>query len=468
MSKLNKIITKIKQLFEPQDMSVGKPWKNIVMFSIPMLIGNIAQQLYSTVDSIVVGHYEGDNALAAVGSAAPLLNLLLVLFVGISAGVGIMVSQYFGAKSREELSDTIGTCITLTGLVSIFLMVVAPPLIRPLLQMLNTPASILDDCTAYLVIMMYGIAGMAYYNILSGVLRGMGDSFSALLYLLVATVLNIFLDILFVSQFNMGVAGVSLATAIAQAISSILCLWKLMHMRAVFDLGKKQLKMTKRHITQIVRLGLPSGVTQAIFSSAMIIVQSLTNSFGEMFIAANVIVMRVDGFAMMPNLSFGTAMTTYTGQNVGASKYDRVTKGAKQGTAIAVACSTFITIIILLFGKYLMGIFTKTDELVELSVYVMRILAAGYIAMAVTQSLSGVMRGAGDTVTPMWISLCTTVLLRVPVAYGISWLTRDAQNPVGRFECIPVSLLVSWVMGALLTFVFYKKGTWKKKALSKK
>lgn len=456
----------IKKLFEPTDMTVGTPWKSIAVFSIPMLIGNIAQQLYNTVDSIVVGHYVGDNALAAVGSAAPLLNMLLVLFVGISAGVGIMVAQYFGAKLREELSYTIGTCITLTAIVSVILMIAAPPVVHSLLEMLNTPATIIDDCTAYLVIMMYGIAGMAYYNILSGILRGMGDSFSALIYLLIATVINIVLDLLFVAKFNMGVAGVSLATVIAQGISSVMCLWKLMHMRTVFDLGKKELMMTKRHVKQIVMLGLPSGLTQAIFSSAQIVVQSLTNSFGEMFIAANVIVMRVDGFAMMPNFSFGTTMTTYTGQNVGARKMDRVTLGAKQGTLMAVGCSSIITCIILLFGKNLMGIFTNTAELVEMSMYMMSILAVGYIAMGATQSLSGVMRGAGDTVTPMWISLCTTILIRVPIAYGISFLTRSETLPYGRSECIQISLLLSWLMGAILTTIFYRRGKWKTKAIS--
>ena len=456
----------IKKLFEPTDMTVGAPWKSIVVFSIPMLIGNIAQQMYNTVDSIVVGHYVGDNALAAVGSAGPLFNMLLVLFVGISAGVGIMVSQYFGAKAREDLSNTIGTCITLTALVSLAVMIAAPPFVKTILRMLNTPESILNDCTSYLVILMYGAAGLAYYNILSGILRGMGDSFSALIYLLVATVLNIGLDLVFVAKFNMGVAGVSLATALAQGVSSIMCLWKLMHMREYFDLGIKELKMSRSHIVQIVRLGIPSGLTQAIFSSAMIVVQSLTNSFGEMFIAANVIVMRVDGFAMMPNFSFGTAMTTYTGQNIGAKKNDRVILGAKQGTIIAVGCSAVITGVILLFGRYLMAIFTKTNELVDMSMYMMSILAVGYIAMAVTQSLSGVMRGAGDTVTPMWISLITTVLIRIPVAYGISWMTRTPQLPYGRSECIQISLLITWLIGAALTTIFYKRGKWKEKAIS--
>lgn len=454
-----------KKLFAPADMTVGTPWKSIVAFSIPMLIGNIAQQLYNTVDSIVVGRYVGDNALAAVGSASPLLNLLLVLFIGISVGAGIMVSQYFGAKLREELSRTIGCCITLTALASVLIMVCTPPLLRPMLKMLNTPDSIIDWCNSYLTIMMLGIAGMAYYNILSGILRGMGDSVSALVYLLVATVLNIVLDLLFVAVFDMGVSGVALATVIAQAVSAVLCLFKLMRMSDTFDFGLSYLKLKKKYAFTIVRLGLPSGMTQAILSSAMIIVQSLTNSFGEMLIAANVIIMRVDGFAMMPNFSFGTAMTTYAGQNVGAGKYDRVTKGAKQGTAIAMGVSTVITLPILIFGKYLMGIFTETAELVDLSMRMMRILAVGYIAMAVTQSLSGVMRGAGDTMTPMWISLTTTIVIRVPLAYGISYLTRTAELPYGRKECIFISLLVSWLMGAILTTIFYRKGKWKEKAI---
>lgn len=446
-------------------MTVGSPWKNIVLFTFPMLIGNIAQQLYNTVDSIVVGKYIGDNALAAVGSAGPIINMLLVLFIGISAGANIMVSQYFGARNRESLSYTIGNCITATAISCIVLIAVGAPLIRPVLAALNTPATIIDGCADYLMISLIGIAGMAYYNILSGIMRGLGDSFSALIYLLVATVLNIVLDIFFVAYVQMGVGGVALATVIAQFVSSILCCVKLARMTESFDFGVKYLKPASKYIKTIVKLGLPSGVTQAIFSSAMIIVQSLTNQFGEQFIAANVVIMRVDGFAMMPNFSFGTALTTYAGQNVGAGLYDRVTKGAKQGTLIAVGCSTVITLAILLFGKGLMSIFTDTAELVDLSYYLMTILAAGYIAVAVTQSLSGIMRGAGDTMTPMWISLITTVAIRVPIAYGISFLTRTEELPFGRQECIQISLLASWVIGALLTTFFYSRGKWKNKAI---
>ena len=459
-------MAKFKELFAPKDLTEGPPWKRIVEFAIPMLIGNIAQQLYNTADSIIVGKYIGDNALAAVGSAAPILNLLLVLFVGIAVGAGIMVSQYFGAKDREKLSRTIGICITLTAISSAIIMIIGPIVTRPLLEFLNTPSSIIDWCADYLIIYFIGIAGLAYYNILAGVLRGLGDSLSALIFLLISTALNVGLDILFVAKFNMGVPGVALATVIAQSISAVLCLIKLVKMKDNFTLNWSMLKLNKEYSLQLIKLGLPSGLTQAIFSLAMIIVQSLTNSFGEMVIAANVIIMRVDGFAMMPNFSFGSAMTTYTGQNVGAKKFDRVEKGTKDGIKIAVGVSTTITILILIFGKHLMAIFTNTKELVDLSMHMMRILALGYIAMAITQCLSGVMRGAGDTLTPMWISLLTTVVIRVPVAYGLAYLTRSPEYPTGRPESIFISLLTSWVMGAIINTIFYKKGNWRKKAIT--
>lgn len=455
----------MKKLFASVDMTEGRPWEKIVLFTFPMLLGNIAQQLYNTVDSVVVGKYVGDNALAAVGSAAPIFNLLIVLFVGISMGASIMVAQYFGARDRKALSHTVGNCIALTILASILVMIIGTLCARPLLVLLNTPDSILDWCTSYLRILFLGSAGLAFYNILGGVLRGLGDSVSALLYLVVASVLNIVLDLLFVAKFGMGVSGVAYATAIAQAISAVFCFRKLYRMKHLFDLEMGYVRWNQKYAMNIIRLGLPSGVTQAIMSMSMIVVQSLTNSFGEMFIAANVIVMRVDGFAMLPNFSFGTAMTTYAGQNIGAGQLDRVSKGAKQGTVLALGVSAAITGIILLFGRGLMGIFTATPELVELSMRMMKILAVGYIAMAISQSLAGVMRGAGDTMTPMWISIVQTVLLRVPLAYGLCYLTRSAEYPNGRSECLFVSLVTAWVLGMVITAVFYARGKWKEKAL---
>ena len=454
-----------KKLFGPVDMTTGSPIEKLVVFAIPMLLGNIAQQLYNTVDSIVVGQYVGDDALAAVGSAGPILNLLIVLFVGISMGSGIMASQYLGARDREALSVTIGNCMVITGIASVFIMIVASLIARPLLILLNTPSGILDWCTSYLLILFLGCAGMSYYNILSGVLRGLGDSVSALLYLLVATGTNIVLDLLFVVVFHWGVNGVALATAIAQGVSAILCILKLSRMKEYFDFNLRYLRLDKKGAMDIVRLGIPTGITQAIISLAMITVQSLTNSFGEMFIAANVIVQRVDGFAMLPNFSFGMALTTYAGQNVGARRFDRVEQGAKQGTLLALGTSGFITALILIFGKDLMGIFTNTPELVDLSMRMMRILALGYLAMAVSQSLSGIMRGAGDTITPMWITIITTIVLRVPLAYIMTYLTRSPEHSHGLEECLFLSLLIAWIIGVIITYIFYKKGKWRKLAL---
>ncbi len=450
-------ITRIKKMFAPQDMTQGAPWKCIAAFAFPMLIGNLAQQLYNTADAIIVGRYVGDNALAAVGSAAPILNLLLALFVGIATGAGILVSQSFGAKNREQLSSIIGNCITLTAIATIFIMIIGSIVTRPLLILLNTPESILDWCTDYLLIFFIGIAGFFYYNILSGILRGLGDSLSALAFLLLATVLNVGLDLWFVKGLGMGVGGVALATVLAQGISAVLCFIKLISLKSAFDFTVKQLVPKKRCMWNIIRLGIPSGITQAIFSLAMIVVQSLTNSFGEMVIASNVIVMRVDGFAMMPNFTFGQAMTTYAGQNVGADKPQRVRQGAKQGTLMSIAVSAVLTALVLIFGKKLMGIFTSTQELIDLSMQLMTILAVGYIAMSVTQSLSGVMRGAGDTMTPMWISMLTTVVMRVPLAYGIAYFTRSAEYPTGRPESTYISMLISWVIGAVMVYVIYRR-----------
>ena len=455
----------LKKLFSPVDMTVGKPVTQIITFAIPMLLGNVAQQLYNTVDSIIVGRFVGDNALAAVGSAGPIYNLMLALLIGIATGASVVVSQYYGARDKESLSRSIGACLSVTAISSIIIMVLGPLVTKPLLRLLHTPESITGWCSGYLVILCLGIAGTSYYNILSGVLRGLGDSFSALLYLLVATLLNIVLDYTFVAKFGMGVPGVALATIIAQFVSAFLCIRKLLKMSDAFTFKAEYLRYDRRFYSQLITLGMPSGVTQAIFSMAMLIVQSLTNSFGELFIASNVIVMRIDGFVMMPAFSFGSAMTTFAGQNVGAGKLDRVSEGAKKGTFFAIGVSAFLTLVILVLGRQIMGIFTNTKELIDLSYRMMCILAPGYMAMEVTQCLSGIMRGAGDTITPMWISIITSVVLRIPLAYSLVALTKTPDLPTGECSMMFVSLLITWLIGALLTFLMYCRGAWRGKAV---
>ncbi len=456
----------LKELFSAKDMTQGAPWKRIMEFSIPMLIGNLAQQLYNTADSVIVGIYVGDNALAAVGSASPILNLLLALFVGISTGAGIVVSQSFGARDREGLTKSIGNCISLSFIATIVIMVVGPLVTMPLLTLLGTPDSIIGWCADYLNIYFFGIVGFFFYNMLSGILRGLGDSVSALGFLLVAAALNVVLDIVFVASFNMGVAGVSLATVIAQGISAVLCFWKLLKMKDLFDLNLKTVRLDPKMAGRILRIGIPSGITQAIMATAGMVVLNLTNAMGEMVIACNVIIMRVDGFAMMPNFTFGQAMSVYAGQNVGAGKYNRVHQGVRQGGAIATAFAMVITLILLFFSHILFGFFTETPELIALAVKMIRVMAVGYICVSITQVLGGVMRGAGDTVSPMWISIVSTILIRVPVAYLLAYLTKGEAYPHGNPISLFGSLMISWVLGMVMSITVYSMGKWKKKMMA--
>ena len=451
----------LKSLFSAKDMTLGSPWKRIMEFAIPMLIGNFAQQLYNTADSIIVGKFVGDNALAAVGSAMPILNLLLALFVGIATGAGIVVSQSFGARDRDGLTKAIGNCIALSLIATVIIMVVGPLVTMPLLTLLGTPASIISWCAQYLNIYFFGILGFFFYNMLSGVLRGLGDSVSALGFLLLAAALNVLLDLWFVR--SMGVAGVALATILSQAISAVFCYIKLLKMRDLFDLNFRTMKLNPAVAGRILQIGIPSGITQAIMATAGMVVLNLTNAMGETVIACNVIVMRVDGFAMLPNMTFGQAMSVYTGQNVGAQKFDRVHKGVKQGGIIASSFSTAITLVLLFLSPILFGFFTETPELIELATRMIRIMAVGYICISVTQVLGGVMRGAGDTVTPMWISIISTIVIRIPAAYLIAYLTRSEAFPHGEPIALFGSLVFSWVMGMVISIIVFSMGRWKKK-----
>ena len=462
---MNMILKKLTSLFGAKDMTVGKPSIRIIEFTIPLIIGNFAQQLYSTVDSIIVGNYVGDNALAAVGASLPIFNMIIVLLVGISMGTSIMVAQYFGAKRKDELSYTVGTTITATLIASILIMAFGLTLSELVMKLLGTPIEILSDSVDYLIIILVGIAGMAYYNILAGVLRGLGDAVMPLLFLIVACLINIGLDLLFVAVFDWGVKGVGWATIIAQTISAVLCFIRLSKMKDILYINKDALKPRKFYFKQLLKLGIPSGLSQAIMSMSMILVQSVVNSFGPLLITANTVVMRVDGFAMMPNFSFGNAMTTYSGQNIGAGKLDRVKRGTKDGLVIGVLTSTTLTILILVFGENILHMFTDTQQVVDVGVSIFKILAVGYIAVSVTQVLQGVMRGSGDTMTPMIISLVAIVGLRLPLLYTLIHISKSDALPNGNYNMIFISLLTVWVFGAIVSALVYRVGKWQRKAI---
>ncbi len=456
----------LKKYFGAQDLTVGSPMSNLLKFSIPLLIGNIAQQLYSTVDAIIVGRYVGDTALASVGSVMPIVNLLLVLFVAISTGAGILVSQAFGAKNKELLNQTIGNALTLIVVSSLLIMGFALAFSTHILRLLETPVEVFDAANAYLRILFIGAVWFGFYNIISGILRGLGDSITPLVFLLLTVAINMVLDIWFVAGLGWGVEGAAWATIISQFAASVMSLIHLVRIKDTVIINRKTL-MPQRALTgQLTRIGMPAGMTQAIFSMAMIFVQALTNSMGYEVITTSTAVMRIDGFAMMPNFTFGMAISTYVAQNIGARRMDRVDQGSRAALKIGLIVSVSLTLLLIFFGSFMIRLFTDTPFIIQLGVRQIRILAAGYIAMTFTQIFGGIMRGAGHTMPMMWISLATTVTFRVPAAYLIAYLTRSDIWPNGSPDALYFSLVANWILGAILTFLIYRRGRWRDKDLS--
>ena len=455
----------LKKLFSVRDVTQGRPWKRIAELAIPLLIGNLAQTLYNTVDTIVVGKYVGDNALSAVGASGPIMNLIFIMFIGVATGASILVAQRFGAKDREGLSEVIGNVMFLSVVSSfvtaaIGLLLVHVPLFggKDILQLMNTPeGDIYNWSKEYLTVIFIGVLGGIVYNMVAGILRGLGDSVSALVYLLITCGLNIALDLWFVAGFGLGVFGVALATVISQFISCILCVIKLFRMNHVFDFSLSSLKPDGKVVGNILGLGMPAGIGQGIRAMSAVLVQSLTNSMGPIVMACSVMVMRIDSFAMMPYMSIGTAMTTYAGQNYGAKKLERLETGGRQGIIMSLLTAAVLTSCILIFGRPLARIFTQTEELIDLTIRMLRVMAAGYLVNGMAMALQGFLRGVGDTKNPMWINIMTQILLRLPLAYLLARLTRTAEFPHGQAHALFLSLVTSWVVGAFASVFFYMK-----------
>jgi putative MATE family efflux protein len=458
------ISAKLKGYFAPMDMTEGNSLKQILRFSIPLLIGNFAQQMYSTVDAIVVGNYIGDHALGAVGLSFPILMLVFALFIGVSTGAGITVSQYFGAKERLMLSKAVGTTIMLAFWAGLGCTAIGVLISRPLLRLLGTPPEMLDMAVMYQQIYFSGVLGLVFFNILSGVLRGLGDSVSPLLYLLVASGLNIALDILFVTQFHMTTDGVALATIISQGLAAVLSYRRLKRMTDLLELNRKTIRLEKGIAKKIIKLGLPLGAMQAVFSVQMILVQALINSMGGVVVTTITAVQRVDGFVMMPNFTFAAAATTFTAQNFGAKKLDRIRRGHRETLISALVCALILMACILLFGQQLISIFTATDAIVVLGARFLRILAAGYVAFAVLQTFVGVMNGMSQTTIPMIMSIVTTLAVRLPLAYLLAYLTRSPEWPNGNPDSLYISLLVAWVFNTTVTCIIFRWGKWRRRA----
>lgn len=434
-------------------MTEGVIWKEILLFSIPLLLGNLFQQLYNAVDSVVVGNYIGAQALAAVGSSAPVINLLVSFFMGLAVGAGVIISRYFGARKKEELHIAVHTSLALTfaaGLVMTLIGVLISPYV---LQWVGTPSDVMDSSVLYLRIYFLGILSVMVYNMGSGILRAVGDSRNPLYFLIVSSVTNIILDMLFVIVFHMGIAGVGWATLIAQTISAVLTILLLMRTKEEYQVKLKHIRFHKHMLYEIVRLGLPSGLQNAIVSFSNVIVQSNINAFGSLAMAGCGSYTKIDGFAILPVMSYSMALTTFTGQNMGAKKYDRVKQGAKTGILMSVLTIVCISALLLMLGPNVLAIFSSDPTVINYGLYMMHVLAPGYIFLAISHAFNGIIRGAGITTVPMIVMVTCWCGLRM------AWILTS----VPLFHDIGVVFMgwpLTWIASALWLFLYYRKGKW--------
>ena len=366
-------------------MTEGVIWKQLVIFSIPLLIGNLFQQLYNTVDSIVVGQFIGSEALAAVGSSTPLINLIIGMFMGIAVGSGVIISQYYGAKSEDKMGWAVHTSIALSIIGGILLSVVGIVFSPSILRLMKTPPEVLDTSVLYFRIYFLGSLFNLLYNMGAGILQAVGDSRRPLIFLCISSVTNIVLDLLFVAGFHMGVDGVAWATIISQFVSAVLVMSALMRTKDIYRLELRKIKIDKRMMKRIFRLGIPSGIQQSIISLSNVVVQANVNIFGSTVMAGFGAYNKVDGFVVLPMQSFCMAATTFTGQNIGAGKPERIREGIKQGMIICVSVSALISLLLFFESERVLSIFSSDPGVIHNGMITMRILVGFYAVLAVHQ-----------------------------------------------------------------------------------
>ncbi len=447
--------------FAAQDMTQGSALKNLVYFSIPLLIGNIFQQLYNTVDALVVGNAVGSGALAAVGASGMIIFFFVSLFIGIATGAGVLISQAFGAKDRDRLQKTVSTMYGLTLYVGIFLSVVGFLLSKPILILLKTPPEIMDASVAYLRIIFVGMLASAAYNSIGGVLRAVGDSITPLIFLIVATVLNIFLDLFFVLVLDMGVPGVAIATILAQAISAILSIIRLNQLDEALHLKPGRLKIYREVLPEILRIGLPSGIQQISISLGSMVIQGLVNSLGVVVVAGWTSAMRIDTFTTMPMMTISMAITTYVGQNIGAQRIDRVDRGIKVSLGLVVVVAAIMSSASLIFARPLLNMFTPGEtQVIDAGMDILWRIAPFYFLLGTMFCMSGVMRGAGEARVPMITSIMSVCAIRVPLAY---LLFAVIGTPSSIWWAIPIG----WLLGFLFQLLYYRFGKWKERSMER-
>ena len=434
-------------------MTEGAIWKKILFFSIPLILGNLFQQLYNTVDSIIVGNFIGSNALAAVGSGGSFINLLIGFCVGASAGAGVVISQAYGAQDNERVHKAVHTTVAIAitaGMVVTIAGIILAPVVH---RIMGTPAEVYQDAVTYLRVYFGGMVFSVVYNMSAGILNAVGNSKRSLIYLMIAAFSNIFLDLFFVVVLKMGVVGVALATDISQFLSCVFIIGYLIKTNEIYKLKFKEIRFHKNLVTNIIKIGLPTGIQNIVIALSNVIIQSGINSFGAVVMAGFTSYVKIDGFNFLPVMSFSMAATTFTGQNIGAGKIDRVKKGMKVSLVMGMGYAMATGILLYTIAPYAMGIFTQDPEVVACGVYLMKFFCPFYWILAFIHVMAGTIRGTGKTLPPMVIILVSLCLFR------IIWIATVVPL-IGELYSLIMVYPLSFVVGAILTILYAKFGKW--------
>jgi len=442
-----------------RDLSVGKESKLIWQFAAPMLMGNVFQQLYNVVDSIIIGNYLGKDALAAVGASFPVIFVLISLVIGFSSGATIIIAQYFGAKRFGKVSRAIDTLYIFLFFASIVLTIAGILLTPQIFALIRLPQEVVPQATLYLQIYLSGLIFFFGFNGTAAILRGLGDSKTPFYFLAIATVTNIGLDLLFVIVFHWGIAGVAIATIISQGGAFITAILYLNKTHKIINLGLKKLIFDRQIFLQSLQIGLPSGLQQTFVALGLMAIMWIVNQFGTDVIAAFTVAIRIDSLASLPAMNFAAALSTFVGQNIGANKPERIKAGLIATLKMTSLISVSITLIAIFFSSHLISVFTSDKEVIRIGAEYLIIISSFYIIFSTMFVVNGVMRGAGDTLVPMFITLLALWVVRIPISY---YLSRE-MGETGIWWGTPIG----WFFGLLLAYLYYLSGKWRKKGVVK-
>jgi len=440
-----------------KDLTQGKTGISIFLFALPMLLGNVLQQTYNIVDTYIIGQYIGKEALAAAGASFPVIFLLVSLVIGVTTGTTIIISQYFGAGNLEKVRQSIDTAMIFLFFASLALSILGLLLSNTIFRVLKLPNELIPMATLYFNIYAGSLVLMFGYNATSAILRGLGDSKTPLFFLLISTILNIGLDLLFVIVFHWGVAGVALATAISQGVSFFLSVWYLNKYHQLIRFSIKGISFDRTIFRHSLRIGIPTGIQQTLVALGMLTLVGIVNQFGTNAIAAYTIVGRIDSIASMPAMNFSMALSTFVGQNIGANKMFRIKQGLISTIWMSLAVALLISLIAIFFGEYIVSAFTNEKEVIEIGKSYLTIVGMFYVAFTALFVFNGLLRGAGDTLIPMFITLISLWALRIPA----SWLLSKQLGTDGIWWGIPIA----WVVGLVVSFFYYRTGNWKNKSV---